>query len=238
MVDTNEKIKRLVQGIKGWTSQEQLISLYFLVKMSNMVGNVLEIGSYCGKSSTVLAEALLTDHESKLYCVDVFPELSDWYQNKDKSWSFKTLIDDEYILGCQGATMWDAPFQETVKPTYYKHSSLLEIFQENMLRNNHLEKIVTIRGNSNKFDKLNLNLSSFKLIYLDGDHGFEQVYQDLLNVEKYLMPGGFLCFDDAFSGYNGVDRVIESEILNNKGYHNFEQVTRKMFIAQKVRETQ
>lgn len=233
MGGVHRKIEKMVQNIDGWAPHEQLFALYLLVKASNLVGHVIEIGSYCGKSSTVLAEALSKNLNEKLYCVDAFPEFSDWYQNVDGSWSFKTLVQGKYVLGCQEATVWDEPFQKSIRPTYRETNSLLKIFQQNIANNGQSEKVQIVHGNSDYLSTIDLDKKSCKLIYIDGDHGYKQVINDIKNVEKFLKPGGFICFDDAFSGYSGVDRAIETVLLNNTEYHNFEQITRKMFIAQR-----
>jgi predicted O-methyltransferase YrrM len=223
----------MVQGIDGWAPQEQLFALYLLTRKSNLTGHVIEIGSYCGKSSTVLAKALNENLNEKLFCVDAFPEFSDWYQNEDKSWSFKTLVNGKYVLGCQEAKVWDEPFQNAIRPTYRECNSLLEIFRKNLAINGQSEKVKIIHGDSSTLSTRDLVASSCKLIYIDGDHGYNQVAIDIQNVKKFLKPGGFICFDDAFSGYVGVDKAIETFIIKSKEFYNFEQLTRKLFIAQK-----
>jgi len=52
-------------------------------------------------------------------------------------------------------------------------------------------------------------------------------------MDRYLVPGGWICFDDAFSYYDGVNRAIEDCIINNPGYELCQQMTRKFFIARK-----
>jgi len=223
----------MVQSIDGWAPQEQLFSLYLLTKTSNLAGHVIEIGSYCGKSSTVLATALNENLGERLFCVDAFPQLSDWYQNEDKSWSFKTLVNGKYVSGCQEATVWDEPFQNAVRPTYRECNSLLEIFRKNLAISGQSEKVTIIHGDSSSLSTRDLKAKSCKLIYIDGDHGYNQVALDIQNVKKFLKPNGFICFDDAFSGYVGVDEAIETFIIKSKEFHNFEQLTRKLFIAQR-----
>jgi hypothetical protein len=72
-----------------------------------------------------------------------------------------------------------------------------------------------------------------RLAFLDGDHGFDAVCEDIRNIDKHLVPGGWLCFDDAFSCYEGVNRAISQEIIANPRYECCQQMTRKLFVARK-----
>ncbi len=37
-------------------------------------------------------------------------------------------------------------------------------------------------------------------VYIDGDHSYKQTYQDFLNCDRHLVPGGFILFDDSADG--------------------------------------
>jgi hypothetical protein len=45
--------------------------------------------------------------------------------------------------------------------------------------------------------------------YIDGDHGYEGALKDFLNVDKFLLPGGFILLDDSSddSTYEGLRRL-------------------------------
>jgi hypothetical protein len=53
-------------------------------------------------------------------------------------------------------------------------------------------------------------------------------------IEPLLVPSGWICFDDAFSGYTGVDDAIAEGIINSKNYDIMQQLTRKLFAARKT----
>jgi len=46
--------------------------------------------------------------------------------------------------------------------------------------------------------------------YLDGDHHYDQVRRDFENVDKHLIPGGFIIFDDSYdgSGWEDINRLM------------------------------
>jgi hypothetical protein len=44
---------------------------------------------------------------------------------------------------------------------------------------------------------------------------------------------GWICFDDAFSSYDGVNEAIQEHIVDSGKYKNYQQMTRKFFAAQR-----
>jgi hypothetical protein len=48
-----------------------------------------------------------------------------------------------------------------------------------------------------------------------------------------LLPGGWICFDDAFSHYDGVNRAIQDKVINSGRYELCQQMTRKLFVARR-----
>lgn len=73
----------------------------------------------------------------------------------------------------------------------------------------------------------------FRLAFIDGDHSYEAVCADIRNVERVLVPGGWICFDDAFTVYDGVNRAIDDLIINSGDYELCQQMTRKFFVARR-----
>jgi len=120
-----------------------------------------------------------------------------------------------------------------VIPLYRKNHSLLHLFQTNTARHQLQDVIAAHRGNSETFVRSVPNNFRCRLAFLDGDHSYESVCSDIDNLEGFLVPGGWICFDDAFSYYDGVNRAIEDRILNNPRFELGQQMTRKLFAARK-----
>lgn len=72
-----------------------------------------------------------------------------------------------------------------------------------------------------------------RLAFLDSDHGYEAVCEVIRNIDKHLVPGGWMCFDDAFTCYEGVSRAISELIIANPNYECCQQMTRKPFVTRK-----
>jgi hypothetical protein len=228
------QIEELVKDIPGWTPIDQLYTLFNLVYLTaDLEGDIVEIGSWCGRSAVVLGTAAKLIGNTKIFCIDLFPEKNDWKQNDDGSYSFEAKISSKTYGAYQVQTVWKEPFERDIAPIYKKYNSVLDVFTENIAKNNLPDLVKPYKGNSTLFiGQIDENFKC-KLAFLDGDHSYEAVCQDIINLDKYLIEGGWLCFDDAFSSYDGVNGAIESLVINNPAYELCQQMTRKFFIARK-----
>jgi hypothetical protein len=228
------QIETIVQDIPGWSPIDQLYTLFNLVCFtSDIEGDIVEIGSWCGRSASVLGMAARLIGNTKIHCIDLFPEKNDWQQNEDGSYSFKVEIKNKIYGGYQEQTVWKEPFEKDIAPIYEKYHGIFDIFTETIIKNNLQEMVKTYKGNSTMFKELMSDDFKCKLAFLDGDHSYEAVCQDIRNMENYLVEGGWICFDDAFSHYDGVNRAIEDCIISQPSYELCQQMTRKFFIAKR-----
>lgn len=227
------QIVELVEPIAGWAPIDQIFALYNLaIATRNVEGDLLEVGSWCGRTSVVLGKAAAAT-DTKLYCVDLFPEREDWHQNSDGSYSMKVDIAGEEKQGYSDQTVWKEPFETDIEPVYQKFGSILDVFREN-IENTRVDKHVEYFKDDSTVLRRK-KLGPFRLAFLDGDHGYDAVMKDIEIVAERLTVGGWICFDDAFSSYEGVNAAIADGILGNPDFDHGYQVTRKCFVAQKVR---
>jgi hypothetical protein len=231
----SKEISALVALTPGWSPVDQLIALFDLVcEVSELKGDVVEVGSWCGRSASVLGLAAQNAGDTKVYCVDLFPDRMDWRKNPDGTYYFEVILDGVPLRGCQHQTVWKEVFEQQIEPVYEQYGSVRRAFELRM-RASGLENVVKpYRGDSTSFIKSVPRGFSCKLAFIDGEHSYEAVCKDIRNIESVLIPGGWLCFDDAFSEYEGVDRAIEELIIGNDLFGGCKQVTRKLFIAQKI----
>jgi hypothetical protein len=227
-------IEALVDGVQGWTPIDQLFSLYTLTwTTTDLEGDIVEVGSWCGRSSVVLAAAAKAGRSSKVHCVDLFPEKGDWKQNADGSYSFDMIIGGKCYGGYQEQTVWKETFESQTAKIYELYNGVFECFCETIARRGMEDVVRPHRGDLTSL--LNKVGSDFKcrLVFLDGDHGYKAVCEDIRNIDKHLVPGGWMCFDDAFTCYEGVSQAISELIIANPGYELCQQMTRKLFVARK-----
>lgn len=223
-------IEDLVKEVPGWTPIDQLYTLHNLVlSTSHLKGDVLEIGSWCGRSALILGKAAERTN-AKVFCIDLFPSKNDWKRNEDGSYSFYTKINGKDLSAYTEQTVWKEPFERDIAPIYEKYNSVLDVFNEVMEKNKLTSTVIPHRGDASVLETSD---KAYRVAFIDGDHSYEAVCEDIARVEKRLVSGGWICFDDAFSYYDGVNRAITDKIINSDKYELQQQMTRKLFVAKK-----
>ena len=226
-------IEDMIKNIPGWTPPDQLFALFNMIFMNQCNGDILEVGSWCGRSASVLGLAVKMIGSGKVYCVDLFPEKCDWRRNKDGSYSFNVEVDGRKIGAYEKQTVWADVYKEQIEPLYTKNNGIFEIFNKTIKHHNIADVVVPFKGDLDLFMEQMPKNFKCKLAFLDGDHSYEALCQDIKNVEQFLLPGGWICFDDAHVDYEGVNRAIEDKITTNPSYERCAQLTRKLFVARK-----
>ena len=228
------QMEYLAKDIPGWSPPDQLYTLFSMVLMTaGSEGDVLELGSWCGRSSAALGLAAQLAGSTKVYCVDLFPERDDWHQNKDGTYSMTLRIGDREIRAYHDQTVWKEPFERDIAPLYKDHDGILEVFKEKISQYGLDQVVSAYKGTLDTFLASTPANRKFRMAFIDGDHGYDAVCEDIRLVEKVLVPGGWICFDDAFTSYDGVNQAIEELIIANPSYELGQQMTRKLFVARK-----
>lgn len=227
-------IETLVEGVHGWSPIDQLFMLSMLVHTtSHLPGDLVEVGSWFGRSAVVLGAAARDTH-GIVHCIDPFPERDDWRRNADGSYSFEVAVDGHRHTGYLEQTVWPAPFEAQMAPIYATHPSVFDGFLDNV-RERRLQSVVQPhRGTASTFAGQAPPSFQCRLLFLDGDHGYAAVRDDIMRLTPFLVPGGWICFDDAFSGYDGVNRAVTEFIIESPDFDLKRQMTRKCFAARKA----
>jgi hypothetical protein len=229
------QIEDMVKEIPGWTPLDQLLNLFALTFTStHLRGDILELGSWCGRSAAVLGLAAKLSGPSKVYCVDLFPERGDWYRNDDGSYSFSVTLNGRTYGAYEDQTVWNEPFNRDIAPIYKTWNGTLDAFKYFIEKNQLSNFILPYRCDLKGFSDNVPNDFCLRLAFIDGDHSYQSVCNDIEIIEKYLVPGGWICFDDAFSSYEGVNKAIQSKVIESGKYRFCQQLTRKLFVAQRI----
>jgi predicted O-methyltransferase YrrM len=227
-------IETLVADVQGFSPVDELYTLsMFVHATTGLPGDVVEIGSWHGRSSVVLGTAARETH-GLVHCIDLFPRLEDWYKNPDGTYSFSVEMNGQRHSGYQEQTVWPDAFEARVAPIYAHCPDVFETFTANVRRASLTKVVRPHRGTSTTFAATQLPRFQARAIFIDGDHGYEAVKTDILNLWSFLVPGGWICFDDAFSGYDGVDRAVTELVIGNDDFDVKRQFTRKCFAARKA----
>lgn len=219
-------IDDVVGSVPGWTPPDQLLALYTLaIGTAPLKGDFFEVGSWCGRSTVVLAKAA-QQIGCTVQCVDLFPSKDDWKQNSDGTWSF--YAEDTLAYGEQ--TVWDEPFQRDIAPIYKKHNSVLDVFLKSLKEFGVENDVRFFKGTTTKFSAV-CGDARYRLAFIDGDHSEFAVKNDIDFVRGHLTSYGLICFDDAFSSYVGVNDAITKNIFSDDHCVYSQQLTRKFHAA-------
>lgn len=228
------RLAELERDIPGWSPTDQLHTLFTMVMMTaGIPGDVLELGSWCGRSAAAFGLAAKLCGNTKVYCVDLFPEKDAWQRNADGTYSMTVNLGGEIIHAYHHQTVWKEPFERDIAPLYVEHHGILEIFAQHIKRLGLDDVVIPYRGTLAGFLDRQPHERKYRLAFIDGDHGYDAVCADIRRVQSVLLPGGWICFDDAFASYEGVDRAINDLILSNPAFDVAQQMTRKLFVARR-----
>lgn len=225
-------IEEAVRDVPGWSPIDQLFALFTLAySTAHLSGDIVELGSWCGRSAVALGLAAKMSGVGKVHCIDLFPARDDWRRNADGSYSFQVKIGDRILAAYHEQTVWAEPFERDIAPLYQRYESVFDAFMETTTRNLMAEEIKPFRGDLRMFFQQASPDFRCRLAFIDGDHSREAVINDISLVEKFMLPGGWICFDDAFTSYEGVNQAICEKIIGNPRYEQGVQLTRKLFAA-------
>jgi predicted O-methyltransferase YrrM len=227
------RIEEMVRDVPGWSPQDQLVALFGLAYFSDVPGDIIELGSWCGRSATALGLAAKLTGATRVYAIDLFPEKGDWRRNADGSYSCTVTLGEREIKAYHEQTVWAEPYLRDIAPLYDTCNGILDLFREVMRRNDLVDVVHPFRGDIAMFAAAAPADLRCRLAFIDGDHAYDAVCRDIEVVERYLQPGGWICFDDAFSCYDGVNRAIVSRIVDSGRYDRCQQLTRKFFAARR-----
>jgi len=229
------QIEQAVQNIPGWSPIDQLLSLFTLAyTSSDIAGDILELGSWCGRSAVALGLAARLTGNTTVHCVDLFPEKGDWRRNADGTYSFSVTIGGKRYGAYGEQTVWAEPFERDIAPVYERFSGTLAAFLQAISDNTLDEWVKPFRGDLDSFASQTPAGFSLRLAFIDGDHSHAAVTRDIEIVERFLLPGGWICFDDAFSSYEGINQAIEDCVIRSGRYDQCQQLTRKFFVARRT----
>jgi len=228
------QIEDAVQNIPGWTPIDQLLTLFNLAYASaGLPGDILELGSWCGRSAVALGMAARLAQNTKVHCVDLFPVKNDWFKNADGTYSLSVSINGRQFGAYGEQTVWAEPFERDIAPVYERYPGTLDAFNHTIAANDLGGLVLATKGDLGIFAASTAANFALRMAFIDGDHSEDAVAKDIEIVERYLLPGGWICFDDAFSTYEGVNRAITRCIIDSGKYQLCQQMTRKLFVARR-----
>jgi predicted O-methyltransferase YrrM len=176
--------------------------------MRNLPSNnpIIEIGSFCGLSTNIINYYLKKHHKNNTIITS------------DK-WIFEGAE--------QGGKIGDSQinheqYRNHIKQTYINNINVfsqdnlpytIEEFSDEFFKLwNEQTEIQDILGRT---IKLGGNIS---FAFIDGNHSYDYVKRDFLNIDQYLEVGGIILFDDSFDGCSHECSKFMKEVIKHPNY--------------------
>ncbi len=162
--------QELINSTKGFMDDEEGARLYEVSLNAAQKGPILEIGSYCGKSSLYIGEACRQQNEV-LFSIDHHRGSEE--QQPGEEYFDEELFDDRIgkIDTCRffRETLEKGGLEDTVIPVISKSSIAAKSWA-----------------------------TPLSMVFIDGGHSFEAAYTDYNSWARFIVPGGFLVVHDIF----------------------------------------
>ena len=166
--------------------------------------NVLEIGSWAGDSAVLWANTIKSNNASGVVvCIDPWEKV---YIKKEKN----------PMINIAPLIMKD----------YSKGGKIFKLFLHNIHATQNADMIKPIKGFSDQILPL-MKEESFDLIYIDGDHSYSGIMNDLINSARLIKENGIICGDDLNLQAHEVD--FEHASMNKEDNMILDKKTGKEF---------
>jgi MMP 1-O-methyltransferase len=175
---------RIARRINGWLTDKEANALFELTRgrAPQRDAVVVELGTWLGKSSVLLAAGMRDKPNSRLFCVDPF-----------------------------GADENPACQEQHYAPLISKmRRSLEETFHRNIRRCGFSRMVHARKGYS--FKVIRSWTEPIDILFIDASHGYEAVHRDVLEWAQFLKIGGTIALHDVSPRWPGPTRVMAEDL--------------------------
>ena len=205
------KLPSHFNSVKGFIDHNEGICLYNYALNSSKKGPILEIGSYCGKSTIYIATAA-------------------------KKYSGCVYSVDHHTGSEENQVGWEYHDIELFDEETGRINSFPE-FMRNLRKANLLDTVVPIVSDSSlvsRYWKIPLSM-----VFIDGGHTMEAAFNDFNNWKDKIIKGGILAIHDVFPNPDDGGRPpyeIYRKALSEENFKEVEAV-KSLRILEKLNET-
>ena len=204
------KLPSHLNSVKGFLDHDEGICLYNHALSSSKKGPILEIGSYCGKSTIYLATAA-KEYNCSVYSVDHHTGS----EENQVGWEYHDI------------ELFD---EETGKINSFPE------FMRNLRKANLLDTVIPIVSDSSLVSRdWKIPLS---MVFIDGGHTMEAAFNDFNNWKDKIIKGGILAIHDVFPNPDDGGRPpfeIYRKALSENNFKEVEAV-KSLRILEKLNE--
>ncbi len=186
--------------IPGMCDHEKIRALLEITRRSP-TGDIVEIGSWWGKSAFVLARLACCYGIGKLLCVDPWSN-EHLIQNDEKG-----LVDRIPVSADEALTV----FQISLLP--YANGKVNYLRMPSVEASEHYRKhpaVQTVAFGETAYT------GHIAILHIDGNHSYENAHADAASWSDLVIPGGWIIFDDYIWPYgDGPQRVGDEFLASN-----------------------
>lgn len=206
-----KRLRSLVIG-EGMLHEGNIYLMNFAMKNMPTGGNVLEIGSYGGLSTSLILHLLKKNNRVEKL-INCEPWVYEGYRDSvDGVTAFVDGREDlsraDYSKYMKEAFMNSMQFLNKERLPFTFHMTSDEFFTQ-------YEQGLLTKDLFGQETQMGVPLS---FAYIDGDHSYEYVKRDFNNVDKYLLESGFILFDDSMDEMSFGSAIFMKEMKENKNY--------------------
>ena len=205
------KLPSHLNSVKGFLDHDEGICLYNHALSSSKKGPILEIGSYCGKSTIYLAAAA-KEYNCSVYSVDHHTGS----EENQVGWEYHDI------------ELFD---EETGKINSFP------AFMRNLRKANLLDTVIPIVSDSSLVSRD--WKTPLSMVFIDGGHTMEAAFNDFNNWKDKIIKGGILAIHDVFPNPDDGGRPpfeIYRKALSDNNFKEVEAV-KSLRILEKLNET-
>ncbi len=191
---------RHAETIPGMCDHEKIRALCEIIRFSPK-GDVIEIGSWWGKSAFVFLRLLQSYGTGKLLCVD--PWSNDCLVQDDE----KGLVDQVPVNAGEALTV----FQLNLLPYAKGDINYLRLPSIDAAEHYRAKREIT----TPVFGKTSYS-GEIAVLHIDGNHSYEAVGADMEAWSDMVRPGGWIIVDDYIWPYGNGPQVIGDDFLEKR----------------------
>ncbi|MCW1966786.1 MAG: class I SAM-dependent methyltransferase [Anaerolineae bacterium] len=207
IVASDEYINWLCTVVGGWLTPRHgnIRAFEHAIRNLPVQGAIIEVGSFLGLSTNLIAYfmAKYTKNNPFFIC-------DPWvFEETDKkiggyfdasSQAFSNYAQAVFKLNCQTFSQNHYPFAIKVLS-----DDFFAQWKINANLNDVFDRTVSLGG-------------AIAFAYIDGAHTYEATQKDFANVDQWIVPGGFILFDDSADGCGYESSIVAKEIMQNSRY--------------------
>lgn len=174
-------LQHKVAATPGMITLRRAMYLYWLSYAGSVAGDVIEIGSWQGRSTIALAQACADSDNGIVHAIDTF-------QGNPGNEAM-------YVVGAAD------------------RSDLEPNFRRNIAAAGLTDRVaVYAKSSVDAVEEVASAADTVRMMYIDGEHSYDAVKEELDLFAPLLAPGGLLTFDDYSTRYPGVVEAIHEHL--------------------------